>query len=220
PAGTPRLTYIYTSGSWVHGDNRKDIVTDSSPLTNPATLVRWRPALEQAVVSSSVLNGIVIRPALVYGGSASILASLYGAAAGGKVRWAGVPGGRYATVHYDDLADLYLRAAEKAQIVGGVVFDAANGQTESVDDLLEKLVVVSGAQGPYEYTRPSNPFEEAVASTTLIRPYLARTLLGWEPRKAGLVDRLETWYAAWMASAPEASEKVNWQKKIFCKNAQ
>ena len=44
-------------------------------------------------------------------------------------------------------------------------------------------------------------YEEALATTSLVRPYLARALLGWQPRKAGLVDGLETYYAAYLASA-------------------
>ena len=43
-------------------------------------------------------------------------------------------------------------------------------------------------------------YEEALATTSLVRPYLARALLGWQPRKAGLVDGLETYYAAYLAS--------------------
>jgi hypothetical protein len=51
---------------------------------------------------------------------------------------------------------LFLRAAEKSHIVGGNIFDAANDQTESVDDLLQKLVQVSGATSPYKYIPPTN----------------------------------------------------------------
>ena len=43
-------------------------------------------------------------------------------------------------------------------------------------------------------------FEEAITTTSLIRPYLAKTLLGWEPKKAGLVDGLRVYYEAWKAS--------------------
>jgi hypothetical protein len=43
-------------------------------------------------------------------------------------------------------------------------------------------------------------YEEALTTTSLIRPYLARALLGWQPRKAGLVDGLATYYAAYLAS--------------------
>jgi nucleoside-diphosphate-sugar epimerase len=131
-------------------------VCDTTPLTRPAELVAWRVDQEQLVVTSSILNGIVIRPALLYGKSGSILAPLMKSAREGKVKWYGTPGGRYSLIHCDDLADLFLRAAERGQGVGGMVFDAANGQTESVDDLLQKLVEVSGAKGPYEYVPPQN----------------------------------------------------------------
>ncbi|TFY67336.1 hypothetical protein EVG20_g3978 [Dentipellis fragilis] len=156
PVGTPKLTYIYTSGTWIHGDDRENVVSDTTPITNPVGLLKWRPALEQAVLNDTVLNGIIVRPGLLYGGSASLLAPLFKSASEGKVKWYGTPGGRYSVVHFDDVADLYVRVAEKAQLVGGMVFDAVNNQTESVDDFLQKLIEVSGAGGPYEYVKPSN----------------------------------------------------------------
>lgn len=156
PAHAPKLAYIYTSGTWVHGENRRDVVTDTTPLTAPAELVAWRPEQEQRVVNDPVLNGIVIRPGLLYGRSMSLLALLFESASKGRVAWYGTPGGRYALIHTDDLADLYVRAAEMAQFVGGKIFDAVNDQTESADDFLEQLVNVSGAKAPYEYIKPSN----------------------------------------------------------------
>ncbi|GJE96821.1 NAD(P)-binding protein [Phanerochaete sordida] len=200
PAHAPKLTYIYTSGTWVHGDDRHTVKTDTSPLSAPAALVAWRPAQEQRVVSSAVLNGVVVRPALLYGRGGSLLAPLFARAAQGAVRWFGTPEDRYALVHADDLAELYRLAAEKAQLVGGMVFDAANDFTESADDLLKKLVKVSGAQGPHEFVPPTNLYETALTTTSLLRPYLARSLLGWQPRKAGFVDNLDVYYNAWKAS--------------------
>jgi len=200
PAYAPKLTYIYTSGTWVHGEDRVNPVTDSTPCNNPAELVAWRVEQEQWVIKDPVLNGIVIRPALLYGRSGSLFAPLFKSASEGRVAWYGRPGGRYALIHCDDAADLFLRAAEKAQVVGGNIFDGANDQTESVDDFLQKLVEVSGAKGPYEYIPPSNLYETALSTTSLLRPYLARTLLGWRPLKAGLTDGLPTYYAAYLAS--------------------
>jgi nucleoside-diphosphate-sugar epimerase len=158
PAGSSKLTYVYTSGTWVHGDRRNtgDIVSDTTPLISPADLVSWRPAKEQRVVKDDVLNGIVVRPAVLYGRSGSILAPLFADAAKGKVRWPGRPGGRMALIHTDDLADLYVRVAERAQAVGGLIFDAANDFTESVQDVLTELVRVSGAQGSPEIFEPTN----------------------------------------------------------------
>ena len=59
-------------------------------------------------------------------------------------------------IHADDLAALYVLVAERATLAAGKIFDAANNTTESVDELLAKLVTVSGAKGPYEYVAPSN----------------------------------------------------------------
>lgn len=53
---------------------------------------------------------------------------------------------------------------------------------------------------PFVTNRFHVAFEEAACSTTRIRPYLARTLLGWSPRKPGFVDGMEVYYAAWKAS--------------------
>ncbi|KAF8190197.1 NAD(P)-binding protein [Mycena galopus ATCC 62051] len=200
PPGAPLLSYIYTSGTWVHGDSRTEIVTDSTPLTRPSPLMAWRPEFEQLVVRNTTLNGIVVRPALLYGRSASLLANLFNGAAEGKVVWPGTPGGRYAVIHADDLADLFVRVAEKAPLLRGKIFDAANSQTESVDELLQKLVQISGAKGPYEYRKPENLYEEALQGTTLVRPYLANALLDWSPKKPGLVEGLDVYYAAWRAS--------------------
>ncbi len=145
---SPKLTYIYTSGTWVHGENRESIVTDTTPITRPAEIVSWRPAVEQVALANPTLNGIVIRPALLYGRGASLLAALFEAASkGGEIEWPGTPGVRYAVIHMDDLADLYLRVAESAPILGGRIFDAANDTTESEEDVLAKLVKISGAPG-------------------------------------------------------------------------
>jgi len=221
PPSSAKLTYIYTSGTWVHGENRKDVVSDTTPCTNPPELVAWRLDQEQAVINNPNLNGIVLRPALLYGRSGSLFEPLFKSASEGKVAWYGTPGGRYALIHTDDLADLYVRASEKAAIAGGKIFDAANPLTESVDDFLEKLVEVSGAKGVYEYIKPTNgesfpsiifdmsgwtyfffgvAYEEALTTTSLVRPYLARALLDWQPRKAGLIDGLPIYYAAYLAS--------------------
>ena len=217
PQGAPKLTYIYTSGIWVHGDNRTDVVTDTTPITSSAELVAWRPSSEQAVINDRVLNGIVIRPALVYGRSGSLLAPFFKSASEGRVWHPGTPGGRFSLIHVDDCADLYVKAVEKSAIAGGLIFDVANDQTESVDDFLAALVKVSGAKTPYEYRQPTSGmffggsrlrvadytlflvFEKAFGTTVLLRPYLARAVLGWRPSKPGLVDGLSVYYNAWKA---------------------
>lgn len=157
PAHAPKITYIYTSGTWVHGESRTEVVSDTTPCTRPATLVAWRPAQEQRVVSHPGVNGLVIRPSLLYGRSGSLFATVFRKAAEtGTVEWPGTPGGRLALVHADDLAEVYVRAAEQAAVAGGKIFDASNDVNESTDAFLQRLVEVSGAPGGYRYFEPTN----------------------------------------------------------------
>lgn len=58
-------------------------------------------------------------------------------------------------IHVDDLADLFVKLGEAGQICKGLFFDAANDATESVDDILESLVRLSGASG-FSYRAPTN----------------------------------------------------------------
>ena len=155
PKGAPKLTYIYTSGVWVHGDSRTEIFTDTTPVRSPVEICAWRPELEQLIINDQTLNGIVIRPAFVYGRSASLFGSFFKSASEGHISFPGTPGGRVSTVHTDDLAELYVKAAERAGICGGLIFGAADGRTESIDDILSSLVKLTGAKG-YEYKKPTN----------------------------------------------------------------
>lgn len=156
PKGAPKISYIYTSGVWLYGDSRTEVVTDTTPTTRCLPFVQWRHIQEQKTVKSEVVNGIVIRPSLLYGRSGSHLGPFFKSASEGKVIWKGAPGGRLATIHADDIAELYLLASVKGQLVGGQIFAATNDATESVEDLLQKLVQVSGAKGPFEYVKPDN----------------------------------------------------------------
>lgn len=146
PRGAPKLAFIATTGTGVHGNNRTEFVTDTTPVTRPIPLAAGSANLEQVILTNGVVNGIVIRPSLLYGQSGSLLDIMFSSAAGGKAQWYGKSGGRFALIHADDLADLYLRAAEKAQLVTGKAFSAANDFTESIDEALKKATEVSGAQ--------------------------------------------------------------------------
>jgi nucleoside-diphosphate-sugar epimerase len=155
PQNAPKLTFIQTSGTWVHGDNRDETVTDTTPANAPNSLIAWRVGHEQVVITSQTLKGIIIRPSMLYGRSASIFGMLFKQAHDGEIAWYGRPGGRYATIHQDDLADLFVKVVERASILPGLIIDAANDSTESVDDILAALVKVSGAKS-YRYATPTN----------------------------------------------------------------
>jgi len=197
-----KISYIFTSGTWVHGnsDQRNGFPADErAPPRKSADLVTWRAIFEKQVLSNPDINGIVLRPALLYGRSMSLLEGLFKQAMAGKIEWIGAPGGRYSLIHGDDLADLYVRIGEGAPIYKGMTFDAANPQSESVDDILAKLAQVSGCKG-YTYRTPENTFEIAMTTTSFSRPTLGRALMGWVPKKIGLVDGMAIYYNTYVAS--------------------
>jgi nucleoside-diphosphate-sugar epimerase len=148
-------------------------MSDTTPITDPAPLVAWRPAEEQNVVTNTVLNGIVIRPALLFGKSGSLLTGIFNEALeakkeGRKLVYAGIPGGRWALIHTDDLAELYLKVAESSVKLGGLIFDAVNDFSESVEDFLQKLCAVVGVDG-HEYREPANGgFDSCPCSSSVL----------------------------------------------------
>lgn len=93
----------------------------------------------------------------------------------------------------------------------------SNEHTESVDGILYAFAQLVGI--PLEkvkYRPPANPIEAAMSETYVfhpevvlyiliscsakVRPSLARTLLGWAPRKASWTDGIATYYEAYKAT--------------------
>ncbi|CCA75968.1 hypothetical protein PIIN_09964, partial [Serendipita indica DSM 11827] len=83
-----------------------------------------------------------------------------------KLEWFGTPGGSYALVHVDDLADCFLRAVKKNHLISGLILDCTNERTESVDGILYAFATVVGVSlDKVTYRPPANVLEEAMAVT-------------------------------------------------------
>lgn len=195
-----KLVYIWTSGVWLHGDDRWEIVTDGTEATRAPGKVSWRPEVENIIVSSKAIDGIVIRPGLVYGRSGSVPGMLFSqAVTDKKIEWPGEPGGRYATVHVDDLGELYRLAVEKHPLVKHLKLEGSNFATESVDLFLSRVAELAGLDS-YSYETPVSPFEIALSGTSIVRGTLARSILGWQPVKPSLIDGLQVYYRSSLAN--------------------
>lgn len=111
----------------MHGDH--DLIVDSTNDFSPAgldgkgfrkvNLVSWRPALEDAVLATrDVLDAVVVRPGMVFGGQGSLFSILLGglfksAQAGeGSVEIVGKKAD-LPLVHKDDVAEFGLKLVEK-----------------------------------------------------------------------------------------------------------
>jgi len=188
--------FVYTSGVWVLGNTGDTPADESAPL-NPAALVAWRPEAERMVLESAQrgVRAIVIRPALVYGRAGGIPADLVKSAReNGAARYVGTGENRWPVIDVDDLADLYLRAFERA--AAGTLLLAADSSTHRVREIAEAASTGAGRDGrteswPLDQARKTlGAYADALVLDQRVSGAKATTLLGWKPRAAGILDDL------------------------------
>src|SRR5579872_283438 len=194
-AGTGK-PFIYTSGVWVLGDTAGRVADETWPV-NPAALVAWRPGVEQLVLQASAQNtrAIVIRPGVVYGRGQGIPAEFVDSArTTGAARYVGHGENRWPMIDVDDLADLYVRALEKAQ--PGPLLLAAHGSADRFKEIAEAASIGAGAGGrteswPLEEARKTlGAYADALALDQQVSSEKARSLLGWQPRASDILEDL------------------------------
>lgn len=211
----PKLGFVYCSGTWVHGSSLKP-VNDLTPVgvlgspTPPPKLVAWRIEMEQAVLQADdVLDVMVVRPGLIYGRSSAIWTSLfepiYAAAQGGKesVDVAAEIDSGPALVHVDDVAEGFRCAVEKLPLLAGTgvypVFDLVTSQ-EGLRDILEAAGREMGFEGVVKLVGcGEDAFAEAMSTSGNICSGRAKQLLGWEPKRGGMVQGMDILVRAWVA---------------------
>ncbi|KAE8453729.1 hypothetical protein EG329_009240 [Mollisiaceae sp. DMI_Dod_QoI] len=212
----PKLGYIYCSGTWVHGSSHKN-VNDLYPVgtlnapTPPVELTAWRAKLEQAVLASSdVLDVMVVRPALVYGRSCAIWSGLFGAlqsaakAGGSSVKLSIELNSRPGLIHVDDVATGFHAAVDKLPLISGTgvypLFDLATSQ-ESMRDILEAAAKEFGFDGKVELVGAGDDlFANAMSTSSNMCSGRARQILGWEPKRYGIVGNIDVFVKSWLAA--------------------
>jgi nucleoside-diphosphate-sugar epimerase len=187
--------FIYTSGCWVLGNTGDKVADEDTPLA-PTPLVAWRPANEQLVLDAARrgVQGIVLRPAMVYGHGGGLVASFtQSARQHGAARVVGDGRNRWTFVHLDDLAALYVLALGAA---AGTLLYAADGSAVRVRDVAEAASRAAGADGkvetvPLEEARKTmGPFADALALDQQISGERAQRLLGWRPQAPPVLEEL------------------------------
>jgi len=211
----PKLGYIYTSGTWVHGSALTPI-TDLDPVgselspTQPPKLVGWRPAVEQQVLrAKDILDVMVVRPSLVYGRSHAIWKMFFdpviqAATSGEKTVQIPMDKGRPSLIHVDDVAEGLHCAVDKLPLLSGTgvhpVFDL-DGGSESMQEIFDALARVIGFKGEVQLVGSGdNDFAKAMSTSVNNTADRAKTILGWQPKRAGLVDGMEMYAGAFIAS--------------------
>jgi nucleoside-diphosphate-sugar epimerase len=188
---------VYTSGIWSHGDTGGKVADETSPPKPPA-LVAWRQDVEDRVLAGAKrgIRSIVIRPAIVYGRGAGIVAGLVDSARKeGAARYIGSGKNRWPQVHVDDLADLYLLAFEKAP--PGTLLLGVAGPARAVSEIAAAASRGAGAEGrtvatPLDEARKAmGPYADALVLDQQASGKKAQELLGWRPHRPDILEELE-----------------------------
>ncbi|HKI47527.1 MAG TPA: NAD-dependent epimerase/dehydratase family protein [Balneolales bacterium] len=199
---TPK-TFIYTSGCWVVGSTGRKAADETTPL-NPAPTVAWRPEVEQTVLQSASVKGLVIRPGCVYGERGGLTGMWFNGAENGGLSVVGDGSNRWTMIHVDDLADAYVRVAESG--LSGEIFNISDRSRYTVKEMAEAVIRAVSYKGNIKYqplddaVKQMGPIAEALALDQHIDARKAVRLLGWEPKFGGFVDDAETFYHAWKAA--------------------
>lgn len=198
----PGATLIYTSGTWVHGPTNGKAV-DETAVPNPIAAVAWRPTVEQMTLNAARLNGIVIRPGVVYGKSGGMTGDWFASAVSGdELTIVGDGRNHWAMIHVDDLALGYVYAAKSG--LKGEAFNLV-GSASTVTEMVEAVgTAVPAAKAPRylsqsEAAQTMGAMAEALALNQQIDTRKARERLAWQPRHPNFADDVETYLAAWQA---------------------
>lgn len=196
---TPKLGFIYCSGTWVHGSSDKlvsdlDIVGPEG-TTPPAPLVAWRVTHENAVLTASdVLDVAVLRPALIYGGESTIWTTFFlpllQASRNRSFDTLQIPlsvDSRPGLVHVSDVATGFQKAIEKLSLINSSsvypVFDLVTSQ-ESMSEIFVAMASYWKFKGHCELVGPGDDlFAEAMGTSLRGSSDRAKQLLGWAPTR-------------------------------------
>ena len=197
-------TIIYTSSVWVYGDTPGQPVTEQSPLSLVET-VAWRPQVEQMVLNAGWVNGVVIRPGVVYGKSGGLTGQWFdGASDNNVLQVVGDGYNHWAMVHVDDLARGYLLAAQSD--VNGEVFNLVDSSRDTVMHMAGTAAQAAGQTRQLEFIPAAKAAEtrgamaEALALDQIVDAGKAARLLNWQPKHSGFAVEICTYLAAWQAA--------------------
>lgn len=197
--GTTR-PFVHTGGIWVYGDG--DAITEDSPLDPPA-IVAWRVPIEERLLAAAAQGRVVasvVVPGVVHGHGGGIPSLLAGAPRtgpdGAALTLVGSGAQHWATVHVDDLAELYVLALEQG-LTGRLL--GTGDDSVTVADLTRaasRAAGLGGAVGPESddasRERLGAPFADALLLDQRAATTTRSRAAGWSPTRPSLAQELET----------------------------
>jgi nucleoside-diphosphate-sugar epimerase len=180
-------TYVHTGGTWVYGDT--DGVQDETASWNPPGAVAWRKAVEDAVLARTADGGrpVIVQPGLIYGGDNRLIDAFFvqPGTEKGAIPYIGDGGNRWALVHIEDLAPLYVAALSAK---AGSVYVGVGGVNPTAKEVAEACARAAGLDGKTtsitleQASAEMGPIADAFALDQQFTSAKAQRELGWQPR--------------------------------------
>jgi nucleoside-diphosphate-sugar epimerase len=189
--------YVHTGGVWVYG-NTEGVVDETAPQA-PPPITAWRGDNERRILARATGGGhpVLVMPGVVYGHGAGLIGQFIGAPARtGAAHYIGAGDNRWAMVHVEDIAELYVAAL--ASPAGGVYAGVDESQSPTMREIAEAVSVAAGQAGTassitMEQARAEfGPFVDAFALDQRFTANHAHRVLGWTPAARDTLAELAT----------------------------
>jgi nucleoside-diphosphate-sugar epimerase len=191
--------FIYTSSLWTFGSGTD--LSETSPQDPPAA-VAWMVDVQKALLAEESVRSVIVFPGIVYGHGQGIprrfVDDAEGTGGSTIVPVFGDGSQHWATVHVDDLADLYVRIIG-AESHNNELYIATSGDMPTVADLAGAAAsAVGGTTRPETPEQTAQRINQALAELLLLDQHAAsdraRERLGWRTTGPSLVDELRAGY--------------------------
>jgi nucleoside-diphosphate-sugar epimerase len=189
--------YVHTGGLWVYGNT--DGVVDETAAQSPPAITAWRAENERCVLERAGSGGhpVLVMPAVVYGHGGGLIGGFLGAPAhAGAAHYVGAGHNRWAVVHVEDIAELYVAALGAP--AGGVYAGVDDSQSPTMRQIAEAVSIAAGRpdtassitleQAGDEF----GPLADAFALDQRVSAARARRDLGWAPAVRDVLAELAT----------------------------
>lgn len=194
-----RRRLIYTTGCSIFGKVGIPIM-DETTEPHPDHALGFRRGLEKEALALPV-GVVVVRPGFMYGndGYNSVSSDWFAMAEAGEGIYRGDREKGWSWIHIDDLAEAYLLIAEAGRSIDGELFCLADEQRPQCVDVMRRCMAAAGYTGEIRFEGPleGNNVSTWFDQNEFITSEKARRILGWVPRRPGILDCIPAAYASW-----------------------
>ena len=187
--------YVHTGGVWVYGNT--DRMVDEIAPQSPPPVTAWRADNEKQVLARAAEGGhpVLVMPGVVYGHGGGLVEQFLGKPArAGSAHYIGSGENRWAMVHVDDIAQLYVAALSAP--AGSIYAGVDDTQSPTMRQVAEAVSIAAGRPGTAssitmgQARHEFGPLADAFALDQRLSSARARRELNWAPADRDILGEL------------------------------